>query len=179
MFLNLSHICYTTSLSFFLAFISVIIFAGNGHTITPVTVYFLFLQPVQILLPAPSARTALKNNSVSDFRLPPLCKLNRCSSGVLCSVNCQLGTDVSEQPVLSTFRCQADTWRRDRFNCLLIQLGTATLRLTVRSWLDVPTFATRRLHACHHARVPSGGRWNCGREMSGKFCLKCRLTRYI
>jgi hypothetical protein len=41
----------------------------------------------------------------------------------------------------------------------------------VRSELDVPTFATRRLHACHHARAPSGGRWNCGREMSGIFCL--------
>ena len=26
--------------------------------------------------------------------------------------------------------------------------------------LDFPTFATRRLHACHHARAPSGGRWN-------------------
>jgi hypothetical protein len=41
------------------------------------------------------------------------------------------------------------------------------LRLIVRSGLDVPTFVTRRLYA----RVPSGGRWNCGREMSGKFCL--------
>jgi hypothetical protein len=46
-----------------------------------------------------------------------------------------------------------------------------SLRLTVRSELDVPTFATRRLHACHHARAPSGRRWNCGREMSGNFCL--------
>ena len=55
--------------------------------------------------------------------------------------------------------------------CLFIQLRTAALRLIVRSWLDVPTFATRRLHACHHARATSGGRWNCGREMSGKFCL--------
>jgi len=45
------------------------------------------------------------------------------------------------------------------------------LRLIVRSGLDVPTFATRRLHAYHHARVLSGGRWNIGREMSGKFCL--------
>jgi hypothetical protein len=35
----------------------------------------------------------------------------------------------------------------------------------VRSGLDVPTFATRRLHA----RAPSGGRWNCGREMSENF----------
>jgi len=43
------------------------------------------------------------------------------------------------------------------------------LRLIVRSWLDVPTFATRCLHACHHARAPSGGKWNCGREMSGTF----------
>jgi hypothetical protein len=39
----------------------------------------------------------------------------------------------------------------------------------VRSWLDVPTFATRRLHAYHHTRAPSGGRWNFGREMSGNF----------
>jgi hypothetical protein len=45
----------------------------------------------------------------------------------------------------------------------------------VRSGLDVPTFATRRLHACHHAIAPSGGRWNCGLEMSGKFCLNADL----
>ena len=56
-----------------------------------------------------------------------------------------------------------------RLRCLFIKLHTAALRLIVRSWLDVPTFATRRLHACHHARAPSGGRWNCGREMSGNF----------
>jgi hypothetical protein len=43
------------------------------------------------------------------------------------------------------------------------------LRLIVRYGLDVPTFATRRLHACHHATAPSGGRWKCGREMSGNF----------
>jgi len=53
--------------------------------------------------------------------------------------------------------------------CLFIQLRTAALRLIVQSWLDVPTFTTRRLHACHHARAPSGGRWNCGREMSDNF----------
>ena len=39
------------------------------------------------------------------------------------------------------------------------------LRLTVRSGLDVPTFATSRLHAL----APSGGRYNCGREMAGNF----------
>ena len=44
-----------------------------------------------------------------------------------------------------------------------------TLRLIVRSELDVPTFTTRRLHARHHARAPSGRRRNCGREMSGNF----------
>ena len=40
----------------------------------------------------------------------------------------------------------------------------------MRSGLDIPAFATRRLHACNHAKAPSGGRWNCGREMSRKFC---------
>ena len=49
------------------------------------------------------------------------------------------------------------------------------LRLILRSGLDVPTFATRRLHACHHTRAPSGGRWNCVREISGKFCLNIDL----
>jgi len=44
-----------------------------------------------------------------------------------------------------------------------------SIRLIVRSELDVPTFATRRLQACNHARAPSSGRWNCGREMSGNF----------
>jgi len=41
----------------------------------------------------------------------------------------------------------------------------------MRSELDVPIFASRRLHACHHASAPSGGRWNCGREMSRNFFL--------
>jgi len=44
-----------------------------------------------------------------------------------------------------------------------------SLRVIVRSELGVPTFANRRLHACHHARAHSGGRWNCGLEMSGNF----------
>ena len=45
-------------------------------------------------------------------------------------------------------------------NSLCFFTTHCSLRLTVRSELDVPTFATRRLHACHHARAPSGGRWN-------------------
>ena len=44
-----------------------------------------------------------------------------------------------------------------------------SLRLNTRSELDVSTFAIRRLHACHHARALSGGRWNCGWEMSRNF----------
>jgi hypothetical protein len=52
---------------------------------------------------------------------------------------------------------------------LFIQLCTTALRLIVWSWLDVTIFTTRRLHACHHARAPSSGRWNCGRELSGNF----------
>jgi len=57
---------------------------------------------------------------------------------------------------------------------LLLLFSTYALqpsRLIVRTGLDVSTFATRCLHACHYARAPSGGRWNCGREISGKFCL--------
>jgi hypothetical protein len=49
------------------------------------------------------------------------------------------------------------------------------LRLIVWSVLGISTFATRCLHTCHHARAPSGGRWNCGREMCGKFCLNAEL----
>ena len=49
----------------------------------------------------------------------------------------------------------------------------------MRSGLDVPTFATRRLHACHHATEPSGGRWNCGLEMSGNFADFHVTFRYL
>jgi len=55
---------------------------------------------------------------------------------------------------------------------LLLLFSTYALqpsRLIVQSGLDVPTFATRRLHASHHARALNGGRWNCGKEMSGNF----------
>jgi len=62
--------------------------------------------------------------------------------------------------------------------CLFIQLRTAALRLIVRSWLNVPSFATRRLHACHHARVPSGERWNCGQETSGNFAEMTTFTPF-
>jgi hypothetical protein len=61
---------------------------------------------------------------------------------------------------------------------MFIQIRTAALRLIVRSWLDVSTFAARRLHACHHARAPSGGGWNCGREMSGNFTEMTTYTPF-
>ena len=57
---------------------------------------------------------------------------------------------------------------------LFVQLRTAALRLIVRSWLDVPTFATRRLHV----RAPGGRRWNCGREMSGNFAKMTTSTPF-
>ena len=62
---------------------------------------------------------------------------------------------------------------------LFVQLRTAALRLIVRSWLDVPTFATRCLHACHHATAHSGGRWNCGREISGNFAEMTAYTLHL
>jgi galactitol-specific phosphotransferase system IIC component len=52
---------------------------------------------------------------------------------------------------------------------IIINYALQPLRLTVRSGLDVPIFATRRLHFRHHARAASGGGWNFGREMSGNF----------
>jgi len=48
-------------------------------------------------------------------------------------------------------------------------------RLIVRSELDVPTFATRRLHARHHARAPSGGRWKLWARNIREFCLNADL----
>ena len=43
--------------------------------------------------------------------------------------------------------------------------------LTVRSGLDVPTFATRRLHAYHHARAPSGRKVELWARKVLEFCL--------
>jgi len=67
---------------------------------------------------------------------------------------------------------------QDNIFFLFIQLRTAALRLTMRSWLDVPTFAIRRPHACHPTRAPSGGRWNCGRETSGNFAEMTTYTPF-
>ena len=65
---------------------------------------------------------------------------------------------------------------RESADCVCLAQGMlcfftmhCSLRLIVRSELDVPIFATRPLHACHHTRAPSDGRWNCGREISVNF----------
>ena len=78
---------------------------------------------------------------------------------------------------------QADRWQHNVAHalCMLdmfVKLRTTALRLIVWSWLDVPTFATRRLHVCHHARAPIGGRWNCGREMSENFAKMTTSTPF-
>jgi hypothetical protein len=76
--------------------------------------------------------------------------------------------------ILLALSLDGGEWSSSRLGCLTLEemfflLRAAALRLIVRSELDVPTFAIRRLHACHQARAPSGGKWNCGREMSGNF----------
>jgi len=76
-------------------------------------------------------------------------------------------------------------WNDSGYNILatviiiIFNYALQSLRLIVQSGLDVPTFATRRLHACHHVRAPSGGRWNCGREMSGNFAKMLTSTLHL
>jgi len=76
---------------------------------------------------------------------------------------------------------ESRTYDRDSLPLGLLCFFTThcSLRLIVGSELDVPTFATRRLHACHHPRAPSGGRWNCGREMSGNFAKRPTSTLHL
>jgi hypothetical protein len=109
-----------------------------------------------------------------------------CHLDVLCCILARCSTVPSASG--RTLRCtywfndnnsRLSQLREDTYNCkartsqgtLLLFSAThcSLLRLIVRSGLHVPTFATRRLQACHHARAPSGGRWNCGQEMSGNF----------
>jgi hypothetical protein len=58
---------------------------------------------------------------------------------------------------------------RKHWLLLFFNYALQPLRLIVRSGLHVPTFATRCLHVCHQARAPIGGKWNCGREISGNY----------
>jgi hypothetical protein len=58
--------------------------------------------------------------------------------------------------IVSTPKCfDASASSSGSLNIVLILCSFTThcsLKLIVRSELDVPTFATRRLHACHHVR---------------------------
>jgi hypothetical protein len=105
------------------------------------------------------------------------CHYHRC-----CNIY-EITTEAEENVEYRTYNQNPKTWlqclgRRElSMNCFknkkrqlfILQLRTTSLRLIVQSWLDVPTFATRRLHACHHTRAPSDERWKCGQEMSGNF----------
>jgi hypothetical protein len=99
-------------------------------------------------------KTSLRNN-------PAECSFQKqnCSNHIL----------LPHTHITQTLLLHIDTVQSLLDVCLFIQQRTAASRLIVRSGLDVPTFVTRRLHACHHARAPSGGKWKCGREMSGNF----------
>jgi len=72
---------------------------------------------------------------------------------------------VDKTSVRFCFFCDVTQRRLVVMLCYVFFTTHCSLRLIVRSELDVTTFATRRLHA----RASSGGRWNCGREMSGNF----------
>jgi hypothetical protein len=79
---------------------------------------------------------------------------------------------ISLVPVLIPLYLYVSIFRSLLLLLLLFNYALQPLRPIVRSGIDVPTFATRRLHACHHERAPSGGRWNCGRKISGNFAQK-------
>jgi hypothetical protein len=85
-------------------------------------------------------------------------------------------------PLLQHVRQNLRNWQpltsTSRYVCMLCFLTThCSLRLIVRSELDIQTFTTRRFHAYHHARAPSGRRWNCGEKCPG-ILPKCRITHY-
>jgi hypothetical protein len=98
-----------------------------------------------------------------------------CSTGALSTTN-PMRTDVWINSLVlycialycTAMYCTAMHHCRKRLD-YIFNYALQPLRLVVRYGLDVPTFATRRLHACHHAREPSGGRWNCEQEMSDNF----------
>ena len=67
------------------------------------------------------------------------------------------------------------TMFRGSVKSLFILLRTAALRLTVRSWLDVPTFAITRVTTREHPAAEGG---TVGEKCPG-ILPKCRLQRYI
>ena len=54
------------------------------------------------------------------------------------------------------------------FTVYIFNLHTAAFKAYCAIWVRSSNFRHQASPACHHARAPSGGRWNCGREMSEK-----------
>jgi hypothetical protein len=107
-----------------------------------------------------------------------------CNTNLLQYTGVQLDGEPIHRNYKPTHNCVTARWRttlpilRYPVPQVLFLISTmlcSLLRLTVWSGLDVPTSATRHLHACHHTRAPSSGKWNCGREMSDKFCLNAEF----
>jgi len=46
---------------------------------------------------------------------------------------------------------------------IIFNLRTAAFKIYCAIWVRSSNFRHQALYACHHARAPSGGRWNCGR----------------
>jgi hypothetical protein len=58
-----------------------------------------------------------------------------------------------------------------KFPILFFNYALQPLRFIMRSGLDVPTFATRRLHSCHQARAPQRRKVKLWARNFRQFCL--------
>ena len=79
-----------------------------------------------------------------------------------------LSTDVLSTAEISTNRFHGDLETSAPFYDYFSNYALQLLKAYCAIWVRLPTFATWRLDACHHARALSGGRWNCGREILPK-----------
>jgi len=60
--------------------------------------------------------------------------------------------------------------RKSVHHCLFLYTTThCSLKAYCAILVRCSNLRHQALLACQHARAPSGGRWNCGREMSGNF----------
>ena len=130
---------------------------------------FAFPQQLNAILCSPSIWYNYK--SVTSLHLTFL-NLQCPTSIILYSLPCMLNFFPSFHFPKMPTSWELVSFSRGQIQKVLLLFSTYALqpsRLIVQSGLDVPNFATRRLHTCHHVRAPSGGRRNCGREMSGNF----------
>jgi hypothetical protein len=119
------------------------------------------------------AAVVVKHKEKFVSSLPPaaciLCIVlcNVVSSWKLCSFQLFIRRDVEGKasvliwslfrPAVWDFMTSTDSVIKD--SIIIFNYALQPLRLIVRSGLDVPTFATRRLHTWHYARAPNDGRW--------------------